>query len=79
MRKRKLILLAVIVLAFGGTAAWQVLHLPPPQWILRYGVDYHGGPTGRTLVAEGVEFVEIGPGCFRMGSEFLAKKGDWLV
>jgi len=51
---------------------------PPPGMILRYGLRPGCEPTGATKVIEGVEFVEIGPGCFRMGSTHLAEGGDWL-
>jgi formylglycine-generating enzyme required for sulfatase activity len=34
------------------------------------------GPTGRTVEFEGVEFVEISPGYFRMGSHYLCDEGD---
>jgi formylglycine-generating enzyme required for sulfatase activity len=46
--------------------------------ILKYGLPPAGGPTGRTQTIEGIEFLEIGPGYFRMGSNFLAEKGDLL-
>ena len=46
--------------------------------VWHYGFSYGPGPTGRTLTVEGVEFVEIGPGCFLMGSEKYAKGGNWL-
>jgi len=45
---------------------------------VRYGLDPYCEPTGEKVTLEGVEFVEIGPGVFRMGSTYLAEGGDWL-
>ena len=55
---------------------WKALDWPPPRMILRYGLTPGCEPTGETMKIEGIEFVEIGPGCFRMGSTHLAKGGD---
>lgn len=49
---------------------WTGLLLPPPHWLLKYGLDPSCEVTGRRLVG-GLEFVEIGPGAFRMGSPWL--------
>ncbi len=35
-------------------------------------------PWSGEVTVEGVEFMEIGPGCFQMGSEKNAEGGDWL-
>jgi eukaryotic-like serine/threonine-protein kinase len=68
------LLFLVLVLA----ALWSGFDWPPPRLILKYGFPPTGGPTGRTMTIEGVEFVELKPGYFRMGSHFLCQKGDLL-
>ncbi len=79
MRKRILIVAAVVgVVALVAVAAWVLLDLPPPRLVVKYGFSYGPEPTGRTLMVEGVEFVEIGPGCFLMGTDKRTKGGDWL-
>ena len=66
--KRALILLAVLVLlGLLGSVGWIVAGLPPPGMVLRYGFTPACAPTGRERTIEGVEFVEIAAGCFRMG------------
>lgn len=69
----------VVLLALTGvtTLVWTALDWPPPGMILRYGLSYGCEPTGETKLVGGVEFVEIGPGCYRMGSTYLAG-GDWF-
>jgi hypothetical protein len=47
-------LLMVLLLA----VLWSVRDWPPPRLILKYGFPPTGGPTGRTLTIEAVEFVE---------------------
>jgi formylglycine-generating enzyme required for sulfatase activity len=69
-----LLLFLVLLLA----ALWAGFDWPPAPLILRYGFPPTGGPTGRTMTIEGVEFVELKPGYFRMGSHFLCSKGNLL-
>jgi hypothetical protein len=69
-----LLLFLVLVLA----ALWAGFDWPPPRLILRYGFPPAGGPTGRTMAIEGVEFVEPKPGYSRKGSHFLCQKGSLL-
>ncbi len=57
------LLCLVLVLA----ALWAAFDWPPPRMILKYGLPPTGGPTGRTMTIEGVEFVELKPGYFRLG------------
>ncbi len=72
------------VIAGAGTAllalaaAWLSLGRPPPGWVVRHGLPPAGGPTGRAVEIEGVRFIEIGPGFFRMGSECGWDRGDLL-
>lgn len=77
-RRRILIVVLAFVLFGIGTIAWTLAGLPPVRFILRYGLSPGCEPTGETMTLEGVEFVEIGPGIFRMGSDYLAEGGDWL-
>jgi formylglycine-generating enzyme required for sulfatase activity len=77
--KRVIIASGLALLLVGlGVVAWTVAGLPPLRQVWRYGFRYGPEPTGRTLTVEGVEFVEIGPGCFRMGSDLEDKRGDLL-
>jgi len=79
MRKR--IIISLIILALLGfilTVVWKIADWPPPGMILRYGLTPGCEPTGETMTIEGVDFVEIGPGCFRMGSTHRAKGGNVL-
>jgi formylglycine-generating enzyme required for sulfatase activity len=78
MKRRILILLAVLCLTAIGGAAWTVADPPPVRLLWRYGLSGGPEPTGQVEILEGVKFVEIGPGCFRMGSEQNADGGDWL-
>jgi formylglycine-generating enzyme required for sulfatase activity len=67
------------VLLFGvGAMVWIAADLPPLRLVLSHGFPPAGGPTGREKEIEGVRFVEIGTGYFRMGSWFLCAKGDAL-
>ena len=70
MGKRRIILAAVVLVLLAGivTILWLVLDWPPPRLILKYGFPPTGGPTGNVRVIEGIEFVELSPGYFRMGS-----------
>jgi formylglycine-generating enzyme required for sulfatase activity len=70
------IALAAIVLLLGVTLLWLDAGRPSMRVLRQYGLSYGPKPTGRTLTVEGVEFVEIGPGCFRMGSDQGATGGD---
>jgi formylglycine-generating enzyme required for sulfatase activity len=78
VRRKLLILGLLLFVVAAGVIAWTLAGLPPPKYILRYGLSPGCEPTGETVTLEGVEFVEIGPGIFRMGSTKLAKGGDWL-
>ena len=57
---------------------WTVAGLPPVRYVLRYGLHPRCKPTGQTKEIEGVRFIEIGPGIFRMGSDHAAEGGDWI-
>jgi formylglycine-generating enzyme required for sulfatase activity len=70
-------LVAFVLFLIGGTV-WTLADLPPVSMVWRYGFSYHPAPTGKVETFEGVKFVEIGPGCFRMGSRELAEGGDLL-
>jgi formylglycine-generating enzyme required for sulfatase activity len=76
MKRVLLILLLLPLLAGLGVVVWTVAGLPPVRMMWSYGLSYGPEPTGRTLTFEGVEFVEIGPGCFLMGSEKDAEDGN---
>jgi len=78
MKRLFLITLTVLMLAGIGVVAWTVAGLPPVRMVWHYGFSYGPEPTGRTLTVESIEFVEIGPGCFLMGSEENAEGGDLL-
>jgi len=78
MKRMILILLVLLLLSGIGVVTWTVAGLPPVRMVWRYGFSYGPEPTDRTLTVEGVEFVEIGPGCFLMGSENEAEGGDLL-
>ncbi|MCU0725368.1 MAG: formylglycine-generating enzyme family protein, partial [Planctomycetes bacterium] len=74
----RLLIAAFVVLFLVGlvSAVWNLCDQPPPRLILKYGFPPAGGPTGRTMTIEGVEFVELKPGYFRMGSHFFCQEGD---
>jgi hypothetical protein len=78
MKRNLLILTVLLVLSGIGVVVWTALELPPVRMVWRYGFSYHPEPTGEIVPCEGVEFVEIGPGCFRMGSNQGAEGGDFL-
>ena len=66
--KRRIVLLGIALFVFGvGTIAWTLAGLPPVKYFLRHGLDPYCEPTGETLTVEGVTFLEIGPGIFRLG------------
>jgi formylglycine-generating enzyme required for sulfatase activity len=70
-------LVAFVLFLIGGTV-WTLADLPPVSMVWRYGFSYLPAPTGKVETFEGVKFVEIGPGCFRMGSRELGEGGDLL-
>lgn len=78
MKRLLLLCLGVMLLVGVGIMVWAFADLPPIHMVWRYGFSYSPEPTGQTLAIEGIEFVEIGPGCFRMGSHDLCEKGDLL-
>ena len=69
-RRKILVLTAAIVLValLAATLWWALLGAPPPALMLEYGLPPAGGPTGRTLHVEGMEFVELSRGYYLMGS-----------
>ena len=78
MRRRLLLAALLVVLLPCGWIVYRVAGFPPPRFILKYGLTPGCEPTGEKLVIEEVEFIEIGPGIFRMGSTHAAKGGDPL-
>ncbi len=68
----------LLLLAGLGWVGWTVAELPPVRMVWHYGISYAPEPTGEVETYEGVRFVEIGPGCFRMGSTHVADGGDLL-
>ncbi len=78
MKRLLLIALVAFVLFLIGGTVWTMAELPSVSMVLRYGFNYHPEPTGNLETFEGVKFVEIGPGCFRMGSRKNAEGGDSL-
>jgi formylglycine-generating enzyme required for sulfatase activity len=78
MKRRTVVALSLLLLVVGGVVAWILGGLPPPRYVLRYGLAPGCEPTGRTVTFEGVEFVEIGPGVSRMGSTFGDQATNWL-
>ena len=78
MKRRILVSVGLVLLLGVGYVAWTLAGLPPVKYYVRYGLDPYCEPTGERETHEGVEFVEIGPGIFRMGSTANAEGGDWL-
>jgi formylglycine-generating enzyme required for sulfatase activity len=78
MKLPLLVFFAGLFLLGMGALAWKALDLPPVRLVLSHGFPPAGGPTGRVKEIEGVRFVEIGTGYFRMGSWFGGGKGDAL-
>ena len=78
MKRLFLIVLVLLLLSGLGIVVWTVAGLPPVLMAWHYGFFYGPEPTGGEKTFEGVEFVEIGPGCFRMGSRESAEGGDLL-
>lgn len=65
-----------ILVVVSGVFLWLAFDWPPPRLLLAYGLPPAGGPTGRKMEVEGLEFVEISAGYFRMGSHFDCEPGD---
>ena len=78
--KKKLLIASAVLLNSGLalTAIWLTFCWPPPRILLKYGTSPQCTPTGRELILEGIEFIEIGPGVARIGSEDQVQGGDWL-
>jgi formylglycine-generating enzyme required for sulfatase activity len=77
--KLALVIFFAVALLFGvGAVLWIAADLPPLRLVVPHGFPPAGGPTGRVKEIEGVRFVEIGTGYFRMGSWFNCTKGDAL-
>jgi len=73
-----LILLLLLLLSGISVVAWTVAGLPPVRMVWSYGFSYHPKPTGKVVPYEDVKFVEIGPSCYRMGSNQGTEGGDSL-
>lgn len=75
---RRLSITAAVFLLLAGTIAVvrSGLNLVPLRFLWRYGPAPACAPTGEVIPLEGVEFVVIGPGCFRMGSDARGRPGD---
>ncbi len=67
MGKKKLLISAAVLLLLGMILAafWIAFDWPPPRLILKYGLPPAGGPTGRRLTVEGIQFIELQPGYFQ--------------
>jgi formylglycine-generating enzyme required for sulfatase activity len=63
---------AVLGVAFGASG------LPPARMVLARGFGPSGGPTGRSFSVEGMTFVELSSGHFRMGTDEGSRRGDLL-
>jgi formylglycine-generating enzyme required for sulfatase activity len=68
MKRRILILLITLLLLGVVLVVWEINDWPPGRLILKYGFPPTGGPTGNKREIEGIEFIELKPGYFRMGS-----------
>ncbi len=78
MKRRLIIAVVVLLLAGLVSVLWTALGWPPVRLVWKYGFPPSMAPTEETVKLEGVEFVRISPGYFRMGSHFLCEKGDLL-
>jgi formylglycine-generating enzyme required for sulfatase activity len=78
MKRLILIVMVLLLLAGIGIVAWTVAGLPPVEMVWRYGFLYWPSLTGRELTVEGIEFVEIGAGCFPMGSHRACDEGNLI-
>ena len=65
---RKLAIAAPVILATAAVL-WSGLNLPPVKWVLKYGLTPGCEPTGDVIPVEDMEFVVIGPGICRVGSD----------
>ena len=71
--KRLFLIVVVLLLLLGiGVVVWTIAGLPPVRMVWRYGFSYQPEPTGQVVPFEGVKFVEIGPGCFRLTPRLAA-------
>jgi len=78
-RKRLIVTAVVLFLLTGGVLiTWELCDWPPARLILKYGFPPAGGPTGRRMTIEGIEFIELSSGYFRMGSHRRCTRGDLL-
>lgn len=78
MRRRVLPIVVGTGLAAGIVAVlWGILGGPPARLLFRYGLPPAGGPTGRVVRIEGVEFLEFEPGYCRVGSHEGCDRGDF--
>lgn len=57
---------------------WVPLRLPPPRLMLRYGPYQGNARTGRAVMILGIRFIELGPGCYIMGSHDQCDSGSLL-
>ncbi len=78
MKRFFLKVLVLLLLSGIGVVVWTAAGRPPVRMVWQYGFSYHPEPTGKVVPYEDVEFVEIGPGCFLMGSNQGAEGGDFL-
>jgi formylglycine-generating enzyme required for sulfatase activity len=78
MRLGLWILFAGVFLVGAGALLWVAFDLPPVRLVLSHGFPPAGGATGRMKEIEGIRFVEIGAGYFRMGSWSQCDRGDLL-
>jgi formylglycine-generating enzyme required for sulfatase activity len=78
MKLALLLSFAGLFLLGVGALVWTAADLPPVKYVVAHGFPPAGGPTGREVEIEGVRFIEIGAGYFRMGSWFASDRGDLL-
>jgi len=71
----RLVLPGLFVLLFF---TWSIADWPSPVLLVKYGIPPQGGPTGNVRLIEGIEFVELGPGYYRMGSHEGCEPGNFL-
>jgi formylglycine-generating enzyme required for sulfatase activity len=69
LRTKRRWLIGLGVLLLGGITVlfWLAEDWPPPALIVEYGFPPSGGPTGARRTVEGIEFIELDPGYYRMG------------
>ena len=78
MRRRLILLSVVVFLVVISLVVWKIARFPPVRLLIKYGLPSSMGSTGKRITIEGVEFIEISPGYFLMGSEYFATEGDTL-